>query len=126
MFSTRRFELFFLLSTSLIALFFLFRLTCGLYGYWSLRDQIPAKISQWELEEIGDRWAIRAIYSINVQGVYLKKATLFANDRFVNKEVAIRELELMAKKNWKAWYNPKNPSQSSLEKKFPFNLLIRT
>jgi|GEM_PF-6399036 hypothetical protein len=122
----RKVQWFFLACTLLIAFVFLFRLTCDLKKYFSLQGQALAKISQWELEEIGDRWAIRALYSIQIEGKSWENSTLFASPRPVNEETAIQELQQMARLEWKASYCFSNPSLSSLEKVFPLNLLIRT
>ena len=122
----RRIQWFFLGGILLVGLAFLFWLACDLKKYLSLKEQAPAKISQWEPEETGDRWAVRTIYSIQVQGKNWENSTLFASPRPSNEEIALRELQQMAKQEWKAWYSPASPNLSSLERAFPFNLLIRT
>ena len=122
----RRLQWFFLVGTLFVGFFFLFWLACDLKKYLSLKEQAPAKISQWELEEMGDRWAVRAVYSIQAQGRSWENSTLFARPRPSNEEIALRELQQMAKQEWKAWYSPASPALSSLERVFPFNLLIRT
>lgn len=126
MFSQRRIHLFFLVGAAAIALFFAARFGWSLKDYLALRGQIPVRVSQWELEEIGERWAVRAVYSMNLKGKIWLGSSLLEEYRFLNEETAFRVLKDLAKREWTAWYNPKNPTHSSLEKNFPTNLMIRT
>jgi len=126
MFSQRQIQLFFLTLAVGISLFFAFRSLFSLNDYFNLRVQTPAKVSQWEIEEIGNRWAVRAIYSAEYQGKVWSGATLLKDHLYLNEEIAFRALQDLSKKNWSAWINPSNPANSSLERTFPLNLLIRT
>jgi hypothetical protein len=111
---------------ALIGAYFSIRLGLAVSTYIALSQSVPARISQWEIVEIGDTFPLKASYSFEIQEKIWSGSTVLAAPRHWNEPSAIAALEGLAKQNWKAWYNPKNPSQSSLERAFPIGLLVRT
>ena len=126
MLSSRYFQHFFLTLALGIALFFIFKFGFSVNHYLNLKVQAPVKIEQWELEGAGDRWKIRAVYSLPLEKKSWAGATLFTDRSYLNEESAFRSLQELAKQEWAAWYCPNDPSISSLERIFPYNLLFRT
>ncbi len=124
MFNSRHIQLFFLVCIGVIASYFTVRTGLEINKYFNLTDRAPAKITQWELEEKGGRWAVRAFFPL--QGNIGTGNTLLSDRVYLNEEAAFSELQELAKQKWSVWFNPKNPSFASLERVFPASLLIRT
>lgn len=93
----------------------------------ALNSQVPARVIQWEVEEIGsDRYAVAAHYTFEIAEKVYRGNTLFAQTSYPNPASAIASLkEKAAKSDWTAWYCPTDPTRSTLEKFFPQGLLFR-
>lgn len=93
----------------------------------ALSAQLPARVIQWEVEEIGtDRYAVAAHYTFEIAEKVYRGNTLFSQPAYPNPASAITALkEQASKSDWTAWYSPSNPTKSTLEKFFPQGLLFR-
>lgn len=114
--------------TCLSALFSLyFSLSAGrrCLVYHALKSQAPARVSQWEILEEGDRFALQAVYSYEIEGKIWRGVHLFEESGYLNEFAAHAALKGMAKQPWRAWYDPSRPSASALEKKFPLGAMVR-
>ncbi len=107
-----------------ISLYFTVRFVLALLNYLPLQETIEAKVTRWEIEETDQNYALKANYSFEIQENIWEKSHRFG-DVYVSQAAALADLKAMAKGPWKAWFNPSNPSQASLERVFPTNLLIR-
>ena len=126
MLSARNLQLFLISAVVLITVYFTFRLSKELFSYLPLKAQSSARVSQWEIEEIKGKFALKAAYTFEAEGAVWKNSTRFRPPYFWNEPSAITALKGKAKESWSAWYDPKNPAHSSLEKNFPAGLLFRT
>ncbi len=108
-------------ATLVLWIFALFALVQNL----PLKAQVPAKILQWEVEEIkSDRFALRALYDYEINGKSYQGNTLF-RPAYLNEFSAIADLKEAARSSWTAWVSPSHPEKSTLEKIFPRGLLFR-
>lgn len=126
MLQKRLFALFLVSAAVLASLYFSIRLARELKNYLSFTSQTEAQIHRWEIKEIKEKFAIRAVYSFGFQGKNWTGSTTLAKPWHLNEPSAIVTAKEKAKQAWIVWFNPKNPSESSLEKFFPTYLLFRT
>ena len=126
MLMTRRFQFALVLGAALITLYFTFNLSKELFSYLPLKAQAQARISQWEVEDVKGKFALKAVYSFEVKEKTWNGSTRFRPPYFWNEPAAIAALKAKAKESLSAWYDPQNPSRSALEKAFPSGLLFRT
>ena len=106
------------------SLYFTVRFALAFLTYLPLHETIGAKVTRWEIEERDQNYVLKANYSFEIQENIWEKSHRFG-DVYVSEAAALADLKTMAKQSWKAWFNPSNPSQASLERIFPMNLLIR-
>jgi len=111
--------------TALIAVYFSIHLSKELFSYLSLKNQVPAKVSQWEIENVKENFALKATYSLNVGDRGYVGSYRFPPPYFWNEPAALTALSIKAKEKWLVWYDPSSPDRSALEKIFPVGLLCR-
>ena len=126
MLAAHRLQLVLISAVALISLYFSFQLSVQLFSCVPLAVQAPARVSQWEIEEVKGKFALKAFYSFEAQNKIWKGSCRFNPPYFWNEPSAMAALKAKAKEPVSAWYNPNNPSHSSLEKRFPSSLLFRT
>ncbi len=101
------------------------RLGWDLSIYFSLTEQSPAKVTRWEIGEKGSRYGATAVYEYTFQDqIFRGKTTL--QDAWMSEAGALSEIKEKSLNGWVAHYNPENPVQSSLEKRFPMGYLVRS
>src|SRR3990167_6430839 len=105
--------------------YFSFLLVETLFEYYPLKKQAETRISRWEIKEMEGSFALKAFYSFETQGKIWNGTTLLSKPWYLNEPSALLALKGKAKEEWLAWFNPKNPEHSSLEKVFPIGLLVR-
>ena len=107
--------------------YFTWSLTDSLCNYFPLSARANAQVTAWEVKEIDQKFAIRAIYSFSCRGKIWTGASFLQGPRYLNEDAAVTSLrERVKQASWMVWFNPDKPVQSSLEKTFPWNLLLRT
>lgn len=126
MVSKRTFSLGLMLAVSAVLLYFLSSFLFALSTYFALREKVAARVSRWEVEEVGGKYAIKATYAYEVQGKIWEAETMLAGPLYWNELAAISALREKAKESQTAWYCPKNPARSTLEKTFPHALFVKT
>lgn len=109
-----------------ITLHFSIRLGIDLYSYLSLKKSSAARISQWEIVELKGRYALKAEYLFEAQGKNWPGSFILSPPYYLNEAAALSALKEKAKEPFRAWYQPKNPPTSALEKNFPKSLMFRT
>jgi len=96
-----------------------------LHTYYSLSEKTnPSKI-EWFVEELSsDDFRVGATYSYVIKDQEYTGETIFRDKRFRNPMTADDEWKLKSAKISDVFYNPANPSESSLEKHFPVKNLL--
>src|SRR5690242_3368579 len=99
-------------------------------GYFSMRttvapsdccpcpERAEARISRWEIKEMKGKFPIKGYYSFEAKGTVWQGATQLGEPWHLNEASAVAALQEKAKQSWAVWFNPNNPSKSSLEKTF--------
>ncbi len=123
--SGKRVQLFLSLSVSVIALYFALRFGVDFLHFSSLKSRACAQISQWEIVNIKGLYGLKAEYSFQFQEKTWRGSSVLNPPYHLNDMAALLALKDRAKESWAVWYNPRNPSSSSLEKAFPYGLLFR-
>jgi hypothetical protein len=93
-----------------------------------LDEQIPVRIYQWDVEEIGsDQFALQANFTYELDGQTFRGKTFFAKPLYLNQISAIAALKEKAagSKERLAWVDRDQPVRCTLEKERPFNFLLR-
>ncbi len=121
-----RFQKFLILGIALVAVYFTAQLVKEFFSYFPLKSKASASILQWEVEEIEGQFSLKATYSFEAKEKNWKNSFRLSKPYYWNEPAAISALKRLAKDDWSAWYSPKDPSSSALEKNFPSGLLFRT
>jgi hypothetical protein len=116
----------FFFVTFAIVCYFSFLFANNFWDYFSLSQQGKATVFQWEIIQKGEKYPIQASYSFSVGKQKYKNSFIFKKPWSWNELSALALLKEKAKKEWTVFYNPNNPSQSSLENSFPYSILFRT
>lgn len=116
------------IGTALIGLYFTEQTIVQLWQYCKLSSHAPASVQQWEVRELANgKFAVAAKYSYEVQGKTMQGDTCFTEPLFPNQFAAIDTLKKKyVQEKQEVWFDPKAKEYSSLQKKFPTMLLIRT
>jgi hypothetical protein len=118
-------QLFFFLGVCAITLHFSILFGKDAYRYFSLNEGAKARIQQWEIVEIKNRFALKADYVFEAQKKNWSGSFTLNPPHYLNEMAALSALKEKAKEGWTAYYNSKKPEVSALEKRFPTGLLIR-
>jgi len=105
--------------------YFSFRASAALIDYFTFKEGAPALISRWEIKETKGKFPLKIYYSFEALGNVWQGATQISEPWHLNEAAAIASLQQMAKASWTVWFNPSDPSKSSLEINFPTGLLVR-
>lgn len=123
--SPNRMQLFMLLGVSAITLHFTIMLGVETARYLGFKQRASAHVTQWEIVNVKDRFALKADYEFNAQEKNWQGSFTLNPPYFLNEMSALESLKGLAKMSWSAWYKPNNPKVSALEKSFPRGLLFR-
>jgi hypothetical protein len=118
-------QLFFFLGVCAITLHFSLLFGKDAARYFSLNERAKAHISQWEIVEIKNRYALKADYAFQAQKKNWTGSFTLPPPYYLNEMAALAALKERAKESWTAWHKGKNPQISALEKSFPAGLLVR-
>lgn len=124
--SPKRIQLFLILGVCAITLHFAIMLGIESVEYFSLNQQARAKITQWEILNVKNRFAIKAEYEFTAKEKNYRGAQTLKPPYFLNEMAALNALKDAAKQTWDVWYKPSNPNHSIIEKGFPYGYLFRT
>ncbi len=112
---------FLFLISGIISLWIGGKFVYHLYEYFNLTQTEVAQVRNWSVEEIkSGKFALIADYSFEKKGTTYTKHFQFKNPIYTNPYIAEDHIAKWKKERWQVWYNPKNPSESSLQKIFPF------
>ena len=120
------FWLFWLGSLCIVSCVFSFYALKALYIHFSLDNQTMTKEISWIKKEnwLG-RWRIIADYSYEVDSKTFHQKSSLQGSQFLNEKCAEKAIEEKRQRQEKIWYSRESPNISSLEKKFPYNLVVR-
>lgn len=92
-----------------------------LIEYYKLSHQTDADILDWKPLKLSDEdFTIEANYSYTLNKTPHFGKYRFDHRHFPNLWGADSTIRYLSSKKWKAWYNPNDIKQTSLEKFFPF------
>jgi len=127
MLSQKSLYLLLIAAAALISLYFWGLAARVVLANHPLKDKIPVRIVQWEVEEKGsNQYALKARYTFEIEGKVYHGKTLFAKPTYLNSASAISAIRENAQgKSWKAWFDRCDPTRSSMEKFSASGLLFR-
>lgn len=109
-----------LLFSALIFLWFGGKAIFELLSYARLSEYAPVLVENWEVEKQGSSYRLLANYIFEIKGKKYEGSYLFKEPVFLNQFSAEDEKNLWKASSWYAWYSPRNPQFSSLQKLFPY------
>ena len=109
---------------SFLVLWLLHEALFALQSYHHKSQIASASIRQWDIKEHKETFYIQAFYSFLVNEKKYEANTLFSK-KFLHKDLALSYLEALQKKDFTVFYDPQNPSISTLEKLFPWSIFIK-
>lgn len=90
------------------------------YNYIRLGAKAPAKEITWTVEPLTDEhYLLRGNYSFNAKNQVFKGSSVVEERGYWNRYSAEKGVEEFSQKKWNIWYNPSDPTYSSLQKNFP-------
>lgn len=121
----KRIQLLFFLGVVAISLHFAILLGSELFGYFSLSERTAAKISQWEIVPLKNKFALKASYTFGFKEKIWQGSSVLNAPHHLNEMAALADLKKKAKEPWQVYFKSHNPNISSLERTFPLGLLVR-
>ena len=104
-----------------ISIYFSYNAYIQLYNFFRLKEQTHANITNWSITNSPDnKYIVQAQYTFSFEDKQHQKAHLFKNHRSLNFWGANSTLKDLSSKPWSVWFDPKNASNSSLQKLFPY------
>ncbi len=96
-----------------------------LYAYLSLSRSAAVEVNEWRVEECKPGvFALFADYHFQIDECHYSQTFRFPKLTYNNPYMAKEHSALWSEKEWKVWYNPRNPRVASLQKLFPFKKAI--
>lgn len=90
------------------------------YGYFHRSQSAPARLSNWEvLEKKEGKFSIEVTYEFWEKGAIRTGRFLFPKPTYSNPYVAEDLVEEWKEESWTVWYNPKQPTDVTFQKRFP-------
>jgi hypothetical protein len=92
----------------------------SLYIYYSLSQKIPVSNMEWSTHKLfEERYAPQARYQFEFRGKSYSGEDILKEPIYRNSEAVDEIVPILSKQQWSVWFNPSNPSHSSLDKTFP-------
>jgi len=107
------------------AAYFSVRFMGAVLKYCALKQSGEAHILRWEVKEESGKFPIYGYYYFEAGDASWPGSTRLGEPWHLNENSAVAALKERAKERWTVWFNPQNPSESTLERFFPVGLLIR-
>lgn len=90
------------------------------YQYYNLKAHVKAEIQTWSSKEVAsEEYAPYAHYTFKVGDKEYKGESSLGFPIYRNPWAVEDELPKIATNEYQVWYNPSDPTQSTLHKKFP-------
>ena len=125
----QRQKIFFIFLISLgaaVAAFFSIQSAEAIYGFLTLKKEARGRAEKWEIKEENGKFPLTCYYFFEANGATWQGRSVLAKPWHLNETSAIEALKVKAKEDLIVWFNPNRPDKSTLERKFPTSLLIRT
>jgi Protein of unknown function (DUF3592) len=117
---SKRFWTIFLTVLGLVALWYGSVMLYRVFEWNRLRAQpVLTKVLWTVQEQSSERFVLKADYSFEVDGKVYSGTHLFKDSPYRNAWGAEHALIAYQNQSWHAWFDPSNPTHSSLEKRFP-------
>ena len=108
----------------LVSIYLIIPTIIDLYKYVKLDERTIAKVYKWQIVEKKSKFFIISSYNFQVGGKNYSGRYVF-EEKYINIFLAREKINQIREGAVFVWYNSKNVSTSSLEKRFPLNNLIR-
>ena len=100
---------------------FLISSSLDLRRYFRLEKKSIAKVEKWEVVEKGSsKFAIKANFSFENQGLIYQGKTTFSKPYHLNYLSAEKQIKIYTAQLWPVWYQESHPEHCSIERIFPF------
>jgi len=91
-----------------------------LFQYVILSQQAPVQDIRWSYKEVhSEEYVLHADYRLQLPTQVVDGGSDLPSQRLLNPWAAEQAIKKMQTRSWKAWYNPRNPHNSALQKYFP-------
>lgn len=95
-----------------------------LWAYARLTARTEVSIDQWKVIKKSSSFPLQATYHFGFQGKTYQCKTVLPPPYHLNRLSAEKAIKNLEKFRWMAWFDPRNPSISSLQKEFPLKKTI--
>lgn len=96
-----------------------------LYHYYVLSGTASASQIEWSTHRLSDdEYVVDAKYDFPVKGVAVNSESTLKDPVFRNAWAAEQAIKEYQKRAWKVYYNPGNPTDSTLQKYYPLKECI--
>lgn len=107
-------------TIALAVLWFSGKFLYSYYQYSTLTAKAPVESIAWSVEGLTDeKYVLKARYTFRVLNETKSGEAVISDHHYWNQKAAEMDIPDYAKRKWTAWYNPKNPDHSALQKHFP-------
>ena len=97
----------------------------NLNEYFQLSATAPVVLDQWNVKELkSGKFSINVNYQFEWKGQTIHGVYDFPKPIYQNPYIASEHISEWKEKSWTIWFNPKKPTVTSLQKKFPTNIFI--
>lgn len=90
-----------------------------LHRYFQLSEEAYVELDHWKVVEDEENYSIKVNYSFNYNGQKILGAYHFPRPVYQNLHITEEHISSWKEKEWKIYFNPKYPTNASLQKKFP-------
>jgi len=91
------------------------------WDFYQLNTSAFAEKTSWEIIELSSsKYILKATYLFRVKEQEYQGKRLFISHPILNRYAAETTIKEISCRNWRVWFNAKNPSLSSLDKQFPY------
>ena len=109
-----------LVITGSIACWFISQAVKGSFTYIQLNTQTPAEHLKWEIKMLSaSHYKLSANYRYSVDGQEFNGQTTFSSPAYLNYYAAENDLKTKQNNAYTVWFHAKDPTISSLQKRFP-------
>lgn len=96
-----------------------------LYNYFRLEARVEVVIDKWKvIKKSSSSYPIQAKYHFEFQEKSYRGSCLAPPPYHLNQMSAEKEMELLDKKKWTVWIDPRQPTVSSFEKALPVKKIV--
>lgn len=111
----------FLATVALAAIWFTANLAFVSWNYYNLKESTNADSIEYSIERISsEKYLLKGDYTYTHDGKNYSSSSILSEPVWRNSWSAKEALEYFPKKEKSLWFDPKNPHESALEKKFPY------